>query len=735
MDVRGGRRRIQSIATALVAAVVVGVLGAPVGAQSEEPLPQVFTSPFTLEGFASSSSVNKGGTVNLHIRSNDAAITSVDITILRRGWAGGAGGEFITAFNGVAVAGRPTPAPDPASGIVDASSVWPATQAVPTGANWKSGVYMAIVTPANSASTTAYIPFVVRDDSSSSKILYVLPTATWQARNAWGGKSLFDFNSTNDGGPEVTQLNLEPGTQTRATRVSFNRPYDSNQGQGPFPATDEPMVRFLEREGYDVTFATSEDLEANPSLMNNHAMFMTTWNDANYSDNMRARLVAARAAGKGIAFFAGNSIYQKIRWENGNRTVVAFKSFAADTVPDAQKTMLWRDSPGPNDPEIKLLGSMFNNDLGTTGPWVVTSSTHWVYQGTGLRDGDQIPGLVGPHFDSYDGFAPLGAPAGVVKLSSSPAVGSGFNTAQQATAYEFGTSKVFNAATNSWPLFVDGALADGRVQRMTRNVLFQLGGGGSPGAAPGYWMLGSDGAVFAFGGAGNFGNPSLAGASAVDLEPTPLLDGYWVVDEVGRVFAMGAARADLGNADLTAEQLFLGERVTSVSSTPSGNGYWLFTTRGRVVAKGDAQHFGDVSALPLNGPVLDSIPTPTGLGYFMVASDGGIFAFGDAVFRGSMGGTVLNAPVQSLVPTATNLGYWLVASDGGIFAFGDAVFKGSMGNTVLNRPVTGMVRYGDGYLMVGEDGGIFNFSSLDFLGSLGNSPPPNPIVSVAAQGT
>jgi ribosomal protein L24E len=148
------------------------------------------------------------------------------------------------------------------------------------------------------------------------------------------------------------------------------------------------------------------------------------------------------------------------------------------------------------------------------------------------------------------------------------------------------------------------------------------------------------------------------------------------------------------------------------------------------VAIGDAPFLGDVSSVPLNGPVLDSVGTPTGHGYYMVASDGGIFSFGDARFYGSMGGRPLNAPVRSVVPTATGDGYWLVASDGGIFAF-SAPFRGSMGAQRLNRPVIGMVRFGDGYLMVASDGGVFDFSSLPFAGSLGGRPPADPVVALA----
>jgi hypothetical protein len=262
--------------------------------------------------------------------------------------------------------------------------------------------------------------------------------------------------------------------------------------------------------------------------------------------------------------------------------------------------------------------------------------------------------------------------------------------------------------------------------------------GGSPGPAPspgplaarsGYWMVGSDGAVYAFGDARHLGNAPLSGgAQAVDLEPTPSLNGYRIVDDAGNVFGFGDAR-HFGNVDRS--KLVAGEKVTSLSATRSGNGYWFFTTRGRVLAVGDAVHAGDVAAIKLNGPVLDSIPTPSGRGYYMVASDGGIFTFGDAVFHGSTGDIKLNAPVQSLVPDPDGAGYWLVASDGGVFSFGGE-FRGSLGGQKLNKPVTGMVPFGNGYLMVGEDGGIFNFSNKAFAGSLGATPPARPVVSVAA---
>ncbi|MGH9000457.1 MAG: NHL repeat-containing protein, partial [Acidimicrobiia bacterium] len=246
----------------------------------------------------------------------------------------------------------------------------------------------------------------------------------------------------------------------------------------------------------------------------------------------------------------------------------------------------------------------------------------------------------------------------------------------------------------------------------------------------GYWMVGSDGRVFAFGDARPSGDAVGAlpdGARVVDIAPTPAGEGYWVLDNRGNVYPFGDGD-DLGPPS---EAFRKGEKATSLSALPSGDGYWIFTNRGRAYPVGKAPHLGDMGGVDLNGPVLSSVATPSGQGYYMVASDGGVFTFGDAAFRGSMGGVRLNQPVQGLVPTFGGAGYWLVAADGGVFSFGDAAFRGSMGGVPLNQPVVGMVRYGDGYLMVAADGGIFNFSDRPFAGSLGDNPPERPIVAVA----
>jgi uncharacterized delta-60 repeat protein len=204
----------------------------------------------------------------------------------------------------------------------------------------------------------------------------------------------------------------------------------------------------------------------------------------------------------------------------------------------------------------------------------------------------------------------------------------------------------------------------------------------------GYWMLQDDGTVYAFG-AAFAGDP--IGRPSVALEHAPH-GGYWVLASDGTVHGRNGAAQ---HGDAATAQLEPGEHVAALSGLPDGSGYWSFTDRGRAIAFGAADHFGDMSAIPLNGPVVASVATPTGHGYYMIANDGGVFAFGDAAFHGSTGNLQLNQPVVGIAPDPDGAGYWLVAADGGIFAF-DATFRGSMGATPLNQAGIGAVAYGNG---------------------------------------
>jgi len=231
-----------------------------------------------------------------------------------------------------------------------------------------------------------------------------------------------------------------------------------------------------------------------------------------------------------------------------------------------------------------------------------------------------------------------------------------------------------------------------------------------------YWLAGSDGGIFNFGGAAFYG--SMGGTPlnkpVVGLAPTLNGGGYWEVASDGGIFSFGTAsfHGSMGGKALN-------KPIVGLASGPEGGGYWEVAADGGIFNYGDATFQGSMGGKPLNMPIVGMAATPDGGGYWEVASDGGIFSFGTANFYGSMGGKPLNKPIVGMAATPDSRGYWLVASDGGIFSFGDATFYGSTGALHLNAPVTGMAATpdGGGYWLVATDGGVFNYGDAQFSGS------------------
>jgi len=212
--------------------------------------------------------------------------------------------------------------------------------------------------------------------------------------------------------------------------------------------------------------------------------------------------------------------------------------------------------------------------------------------------------------------------------------------------------------------------------------------------------------------------PTSALAGGDRLAATPDGKGYWIVGTNGSVTAYGTAT----NYGSMAGHV-LNRPVVGVASTPDGKGYWLVASDGGIFSFGDASFYGSTGNIKLNQPIVGITGTTDGKGYWMVASDGGVFSFGDARFYGSTGNIKLNKPIVGMASDPDGKGYWLVASDGGIFSFGDAGFYGSTGNIKLNKPVMGMAadRSGHGYWLVASDGGIFTFGDASFYGSGGSA--------------
>jgi len=206
-------------------------------------------------------------------------------------------------------------------------------------------------------------------------------------------------------------------------------------------------------------------------------------------------------------------------------------------------------------------------------------------------------------------------------------------------------------------------------------------------APDGYWLVGTDGGVFAYGAAGFHGSAGglRLDAPVVGMAGTPDSAGYWLVASDGGVFAYGDA-----SFHGSAGGLRLDAPVVGMAATPDGGGYWLVAADGGVFAYGSAGFHGSAGGLRLDAPVVGMAAAPDGGGYWLVAADGGVFAYGSAGFHGSAAGRTGSGSVVDLTPTPDGSGYWVADSAGGVLALGAAVSFGSAAGTRLAGPIVGM---------------------------------------------
>ncbi|MER6558472.1 N,N-dimethylformamidase beta subunit family domain-containing protein [Streptomyces sp. NPDC001027] len=434
-----------------------------------------------IHGYASTTSVAPGEQISFHVSVRTPQ--PFRITLYRLGHYDGEGGRLMATGPQLTGSRQPTPAPHPETGAIvcDWRPSW--TYRVP-GA-WISGVYVAVFEAEDGHRSCT--PFVVREQNRASDLLVVLPFTTYQAYNQWPmdgrtGKNLYR------GYPRPGAV---ADSNHRAFQVSFDRPY-SDHGLPRWAELDVAFTRWAESEGHDVTYATSADLHEGRIDPERYTAMIFPGHDEYWSKPMRDVLEKAVGVGTHIAFLAANNVYFHIRLTGAadgtpSRTVACYKT-APDPSPDANgPTERWRDLQDKHGKkcgraEQGVLGVQYNGILAKPAPLVVRRPDHWFWEGTGLKDGEEIPHLVAVEADGYDSKMPSPKGATRTLLSESPyryksAKGSGHKRRIQNTGlteHEGGTL-VFAAGTFFWPLALqDEDHHDPRVERATRNLLERM---------------------------------------------------------------------------------------------------------------------------------------------------------------------------------------------------------------------------------------------------------------------
>ncbi|MBS0177179.1 MAG: hypothetical protein JSR20_00290 [Nitrospira sp.] len=456
----------------------------------------VLTDPaeHEVEGYASATSINRGEPLRFYIHSTDP---TVRVAIYRMGWYGGSGARLMRG--GITIPGvrQPMPTADPVTGLIECD--WQVSYTLSTSTDepqdWLSGIYLAKLTGAASGKQS-YIIFVIREDDRPADILFQSSVTTFQAYNSWGGKSTYPSNS------------LE---ERWARKVSFNRPYARSQhpqggsgvGAGEFLTAmsihptralstagwEYNMVRWLERQGYDVTYSTDLDTHSRADFWKGHRAWLSVGHDEYWSQDMRRHVEKARDQGLGLGFFSANTCYWQIRLEPSpltgepNRTMVSYKEVALQEDPlaldgdlsnDHLITVQWRE-PLVNRPEHHLLGVMFET-VPIDGDILITDPEHPLFDGVDLPPDHRLLGLLGYEIDR----AFPGGPAGLTILAHSPFERDGHVVHSDMTLYRAADgAAVFAAGTIQWSWGLDDynapslrtARSSVAAQQLTVNVL------------------------------------------------------------------------------------------------------------------------------------------------------------------------------------------------------------------------------------------------------------------------
>jgi hypothetical protein len=269
------------------------------------------------QGFARHTSINAGQTLNFAV-DGDCEI----ITIYRIGHYGGDHWREVTELvNTPTEQSNGTTITDSNGATTMAGWTNTASWAIP--ADTVSGLFVAVPRAA-ALNNGSWIPFVVRNDARVADIVVGIPTSTWAAAYNYygtaasplGGRCLYGFGLGN--------------ILDRSFAVSYDRPIVTRQTiVNNWENYDSAMIDWLEEQGYDVKYVTSEDLHARPEVWNDSSIYISVGHDEYWSQEMRDNVEAFRDAGGHCLFVTANEVFWRIRYSEDLRTIWCYK----DTMP------------------------------------------------------------------------------------------------------------------------------------------------------------------------------------------------------------------------------------------------------------------------------------------------------------------------------------------------------------------------------------------------------------------
>jgi len=439
-----------------------------------------FRSPW-IEGYCSRQSVEAGDEIDIFVSTNPAR--KFKLEIFRMGYYGGRGARLMKTLGPIESKTQPTPKPGKKN-IHECQ--WEKTVTLRIPEDWISGVYlgrMTTIPEGQEAYWQSYVVFVVRDNRPVD-ILFQCSDNTWQAYNVW---------------PNNYSLYTHPdGGQGPWADVSFDRPYGREAqhrgvvndpltvGSGEFLPFEFPLAYWLEQHGYDVSYCCNCDM-LTPDRGLKSKVFISVGHDEYWDIREFHAVEKMRDEGVNLLFLSGNAVCWVTPFSPNsagvpNRTIFRGGPYGGDQPHARDREAKHGPFPHRGPDEGYLMGARNVRPVNGGGDWVITKPDHWIFEGTGVKKGDMIPGLIG--WEYHGDPPPI---EGLEVVASGTAWQGGVNP-QQWTATIYPGPKgnfVFNAATIFWAQGLSSPPGhtlpwshwsrphgpDERVQKITHNLL------------------------------------------------------------------------------------------------------------------------------------------------------------------------------------------------------------------------------------------------------------------------
>ncbi|MCF6285389.1 MAG: hypothetical protein L3K26_09395 [Candidatus Hydrogenedentes bacterium] len=286
---------------------------------------------------------------------------------------------------------------------------WKRSTALKIPEDWVSGVYVGKLTEQRDG-IQSYVIFIVRDDRVAD-FMFQCSDTTWNAYNRWPD----NFALYDDG---VNNWHLGAGTKT-----SFNRPYGKycqvvdqplSIGSGEFMLWEFPMVFWMEQQGYDVTYVSNIDTHHDGVGLKRVRGLLSVCHDEYWSFDMYNNVMAAIKDGLSVGFFSGDTCWGMIdllpdEARHAHRSITRVDHFGPVDEELVKHYPPVGDFPHQAPDQALMIGGRDVYPVSGGAAWTCSAEDHWIFDGTGMKNGDGIPGRVG--------FEWHGAPAAIPGLT------------------------------------------------------------------------------------------------------------------------------------------------------------------------------------------------------------------------------------------------------------------------------------------------------------------------------